>query len=338
MQKRLTNLCLIDLVIRTEGPLLVKSGLPGLSGLDMAPVVTFRNRPLPEPYIPGSSLKGVLRSHAERIARTLCFDPGAWRIGACNPFENEPVQREGSCGKKLQWYKDRAKEARRAGREPEYDPKPSDVYRDSCPICKVFGSTSLMGRLSVPDAYLVQGSEYGTERRDAVGIDRFTGGSSKRAKFDLEVITSAAFGTQLQLTNFELWQLGLLVYVLHDFSQGLVSIGAGKSRGLGQVKAEVRWLEIHLLTHRLPQRETPWLWGLHALESEEDRRAYGYWGREQNGVQLEGAVSVPDSLGLRTIHQLKGEGVMQLWRKVAPLATDYLTTDYQVPVTMRLEA
>ena len=51
MHKRLVNQCLIDLRVRTDGPLLIKSGVPGLTGPDMTPVVTFRNRSLPEPLV-----------------------------------------------------------------------------------------------------------------------------------------------------------------------------------------------------------------------------------------------------------------------------------------------
>ncbi|MCI0526059.1 MAG: RAMP superfamily CRISPR-associated protein, partial [Nitrospira sp.] len=180
MHKRIVNQCLIELEISTEGPLLIKSGLPGLEGPDMAPVVTFQSRPRPEPYIPGSSLKGLLRSHAERIARTLCWEPETWHVGACNPFLSDKRQpnwtKEGYCGAKFQERKKYAKVARERGEQVE-NLTPPLVYRDSCPACKVFGSTSLIGRLSVPDAYLLPNNAYRTERRDGVGIDRFTGGS-----------------------------------------------------------------------------------------------------------------------------------------------------------------
>lgn len=80
MHKRLVNECLISLEIETDGPLLIRSGETGVYGSDMAPVVTMRNGRDAEPYLPGSSLKGVLRSHAERIARTLCYDPSNGRL------------------------------------------------------------------------------------------------------------------------------------------------------------------------------------------------------------------------------------------------------------------
>ena len=82
MLKQLVNECVIELHIIPEGPLLIKSGIATLSGPDMAFVKVWRNG-TEEVYLPGSSLKGVLRSHAERIARTLNEQ------AACDPFAKQ---------------------------------------------------------------------------------------------------------------------------------------------------------------------------------------------------------------------------------------------------------
>lgn len=338
MHKRIVNQCQINLEIKTEGPLLIKSGAPGIEGPDMAPVLTFRGGLRPQPYIPGSSLKGVLRSHAERIARTLCWETDDWRIGACNPFltskkETDWRKSEGFCGAKFERRKDVAKKARERGEQPEDLSTPA-YYRDSCPACKVFGSTFLIGRLAVPDAYIPEGSSYRTERRDGVGIDRFTGGSSPNAKFDLEVVTEAKFEARLQLVNFELWQLGWLAYVMRDLCEGWVGIGSGKSRGLGQVSAQVRQVELVIAKHCLPQQDGMHLWGLSALEPEEARLSYGYWQEGETSIALEAAEPIGDSLGLRVGYHLAGAAVASLWRQVAPIATLYFQR-YKVPEAMR---
>jgi CRISPR-associated RAMP protein (TIGR02581 family) len=336
MHKRWINQCLIELEIQTEGPLLIKSGAPAGEGPDMSPVVTFRNRSSPEPYIPGSSLKGVIRSHTERIARTLCWDTDNWRVGACNPFlanerQKDWAKPDGYCGVKFQEHKNRAK---RAGRE---DKIPSPViYRDSCPACKIFGSTFLIGRLSVPDAYLLPDSQYRRERRDGVGIDRFSGGASKGAKFDLEAITNAKFKVQLQMTNFELWQIGLLAYVLRDLKEGLINIGSGKSRGLGQVSARIYQIEVAMAAHGVPQRDANRLWGLAALETDASRAAYDYWLQEREGILVDGAQAIDDALGLRLTYRLTNDDAMfALWRQTAQLATEYFGTHYRIPPMMR---
>lgn len=339
MHKRLINQCFIDLVITTEGPLLIKTGVPGIEGPDMSPVVTFRGGTRPQPYIPGSSLKGVLRSHAERIARTLCWDEDTWQVGSCNPFLTDRKKpdwtRQGSCGKKFEVLKKQVRDSQARG-EPAEPLTTATIYRYSCPACKVFGSTSLLGRLSVPDAYLPEGGTYRPERRDGVGIDRLTGGSSPNAKFDLQVVTNAQFKAQLQLVNFELWQLGWLAYVLRDLSEGVIGIGSGKSRGLGQVSAQMHKTQLFSATHCLRQRDATRLWGLAALEGDAARRDYGYWQSPNESVTLEGARPIEDTLGLRVGYRLEGAAVTALWRQVAPIATQYFEP-YEIPTAMRLD-
>src|SRR3954451_16080633 len=65
-------LCQADVTVHLEpvDPVLIKSGYATLDGPDMVPVQTLRDGKETY-YFPGTSLKGVLRSHFERIARTL---------------------------------------------------------------------------------------------------------------------------------------------------------------------------------------------------------------------------------------------------------------------------
>ncbi|MFY9554675.1 MAG: CRISPR-associated RAMP protein Csx7, partial [Blastocatellia bacterium] len=232
MLKKLINECSVELRLHTVDPILVKSGMATVSGPNMAFVETYRNGHR-EPYLPGSSLKGVIRSHAERIARTLKSP------SACEPFLNDDIKaalkRRSDraqtlwCGEKLRI------------REKQLDEQVDNriAYKDSCPACRLFGSTYYVGRFSVSDAYLVPGSHAYKQQRDGVGIDRYTGGASKRAKFDLEVLTDAIFKCTIKIRNFELWQLGWLAYVIQDLKDELIHIGSGKSRGLGRVRGEV---------------------------------------------------------------------------------------------------
>ena len=93
MLKTILNECLVDFSIKSETPLLIKSGMERVEDLDMFPVRTFRIRNgkgNKEVFIPGSSLKGVIRSHAERIARTLCQGK---ELACCNPFEKDETRK-----------------------------------------------------------------------------------------------------------------------------------------------------------------------------------------------------------------------------------------------------
>ncbi len=259
MLKQLVNECVIELAIRPDGPILIKSGIETVSGPDMAFVRTWRDGEL-QAYLPGSSLKGVLRSHAERIARTF------GETKACDPFsKNGPTM---FCGHRFETRKQRFNEGKALGN--------TTVYAQSCPICRLFGSTWYGGRLATADAY-AEGRMPGTEQRDGVGIDRFTGGAARGAKFELEVVTSGTFVTTLHIRNFELWQLGLAGFLLQDLKDGLIRVGMGKSRGLGKVRGKVRSIRVDFLGPQAPapQNGQLALKGMGSLIHEDMARAYG---------------------------------------------------------------
>jgi len=310
MLKQLINECIIDLRLHVDGALLIKSGLAQPSGVDMAWVQVFRNG-REEVYLPGSSLKGVLRSHAERIARSL--NPTA----ACDPFgqKDDPLGR--SCSQCFDKINDERKKAGKQGLNS------IESYHHSCLICKLFGSTWFVGRLATADAYAVDDPPI-PSRRDGVGIDRFSGGSSHGAKFELEVITTGAFATTLHLRNFELWQLGLLGFVLQDLKDGLIRIGSGKSRGLGKIHGEARSVTVHYLgrDEHLQQNGHFMLSGVGEHLNAKQAEDYGMiesW-QENNGPLQKGVVAVPytgeiKSNGLRTTAIFLGDA---LWQQLGP--------------------
>lgn len=260
MLKQLVNECVIELAIRPDGPILIKSGIESVSGPDMAFVRTWRDGE-PQVYLPGSSLKGVLRSHAERIARTF------GETKACDPFT------ESADGERKTMFCGHRFEKRKRWKETLDNPT---VYRQSCPICRLFGSTWYGGRLATADAY-AEGRAPSTEQRDGVGIDRFTGGAARGAKFELEVVTGGTFVTTLHIRNFELWQLGLVGFLLQDLKDGLIRVGMGKSRGLGKVQGEVRSIRVDFLGPRAPtpQNGQLALKGVGSLVPEDMAQAYG---------------------------------------------------------------
>ena len=83
-------LCQADVKITIEpiDPVLIKSGHATMDGADMVPVSTFRDGKSIY-YFPGASLKGVLRSHLERIARTL--QQGSVCIPYYDPKKSIPI-------------------------------------------------------------------------------------------------------------------------------------------------------------------------------------------------------------------------------------------------------
>ncbi len=271
MLKRMINFAQLDLTIEPIDPLLIKSGQATVSGVDMAFVRTYRFGAAPEPFIPGSSLKGVIRSYAEKICRSLRETP----VPVCLPYvepgkEKNGEQGQAACGLRIN----------KIGRKP----MPSaDVYRISCPACRTFGSHNFIGRLATSDGYLTpafkQAGNPILETRDGVAIDRLTGGPAGGAKYDLEVLTKGTFGTRIEIHNFELWQLGLVGLVLRVMEEGLIRVGIGKSRGLGRIKASVTGFYLTYIGN--PQQQ---LVGIAASCSEKERAAYGLV-REDDSAQ-----------------------------------------------------
>jgi len=247
MLKKLVNQCTVELDLETKEPILINSGDAVVGGPDMTFVRTRRGGK-PEPFLPGSSLKGMLRDHAERIARTL--KPKS----VCGVFDSAEVE---GCS----WAFDSARDA-------------SD-YADSCPACRLFGSLHWEGRFHIGDAHLVE-EDRGTEPelRDGIGIDRVSGGVAGGAKFDLEVMPAGVrFATQLDLINFEVWQLGWMAYVLRDLMDGKLRIGMGTARGLGRIEGHLRSITLEYVGE--PEGMGDSVLGLGALVREEERSAYG---------------------------------------------------------------
>jgi CRISPR-associated RAMP protein (TIGR02581 family) len=317
MLKRLVNEARFTLTITTTGPVLVMSGHATQSGPDMTPVLTHRDGKR-QVYLPGSSLKGVIRSHLEKIGRTL--RPGEDIV--CNPF-HEPPESDASCGRRFQERKDRDEEIS------------SDVaYRDSCPICRLFGSTEFIGRVSINDAYL-QGDymDNPTESRDGVGIDRLTGGSYGGALFELEVVSSdVTFETDVHLRNFETWQLGMLLVAVQDLEDGLIRVGSGTSRGLGSVTGGVNEVSINYLglMNGKPAAE---VWGLGKLQSEGERKAYRTW---PDDVLTVNPSPTEERRGIRLHTTFRDESLDALRQQALDAFVERLQ-GWEVPEAMTLE-
>jgi len=217
MHGRLYNELSLEIAIMPQTPLLIKSGQkasidPALP--DMQFVRTRRRLPNGEVsevvYIPGSSLRGVIRAHAERLLRTLDEKHACYVVEA----------------KKFCLRQKGLKEDKESANHP---------YKESCYACKLFGNTEIASRVQMSDLYPAEDPL--RESRFGVAIDRITGAVAV-GPFDLEVVTDARFEGRIVLRNFTAGQLGLLGAALLDIADGLVALGHAKSRGLGRVCIE----------------------------------------------------------------------------------------------------
>lgn len=251
-------LCQADVTIEIEpvDPILIKSGYATLDGADMVPVTTFRDGESVY-YFPGTSLKGVLRSHFERIARTL-------RTGSvCLPYYDP--KRDG-----ISIPVEEEKESFGCGYLPRRDPA-SAAYADSCAACRMFGSLKFAGRFSIGDAYPLPNCHPTIESRNGVGIDRFTGGTVPGVLFDLQAVVGGRFEARIRLSNFELWQLAGLNLLLADLKDEMITVGSGRSRGMGRIRADVASFRLSYLR---TAQSLPSLGGIGQLATPAEQEAY----------------------------------------------------------------
>ncbi|MDZ7373984.1 MAG: RAMP superfamily CRISPR-associated protein [candidate division KSB1 bacterium] len=219
------NEIVLTLRIMPRSPLLIKSGAEGDLQIDptlpdMNFVRTYRNG-RSEVYLPGSSLRGVLRSHAERLIRSVEPEVGNGK-GAC-----DPNLEKGSRGP--------LRPACFRGEKELTEKTGPEAYNQSCRACRIFGNTALAGRVRIEDFHLADRSEPRLEVRHGVAIDRVTG-SVAQGPFEMEILVDGEFRGSLTIRNFTLGQFALLCASLLDIGDGLVPIGFGKSKGLGRVQ------------------------------------------------------------------------------------------------------
>lgn len=249
-------------------------------------------------YVPGTSLRGPFRAYAERIIRSLLPGNAIPPRTACNPFDMDE-QNPQSCSKRLN------------------KTKPRVPYVEACPACRLFGCTGTASRIQFTDADIAPG--YSSVYRDMIGIDRFTGGVYQGANMRFHALEKTTFTTTITVTNFELWQLGLLAYVFRDFQEGLVPIGFGKTKGFGHVKGQVDKITLTYPTGSAGGK----IQHLGSLVSSDEREHYGldtataasYEGLEPAGFG-----------GLSLYETLSAANQNSFWAAVAPAFNNFIKT------------
>lgn len=269
MFRKSYNRAVLRIRIDTVTPLRIGAGDIGLdpSGADLTCVRTRHGTHGTTVYIPGSSLKGVVRSTAEASVRGQRLAGGV--LGACDdPLDNK--DKDKSCGARYQ----------NDSRTPTHT-----IHKDHCLACRLFGSQSIKGRASVRDLFpwsddpraadkLAPGGGNHTsanrlELRHSVSIDRILG-SVKNGPFDQELVPAGvSFFGDIALENYQVWQLGLLAEAFDQLNSGITQLGSSKSRGLGVATVTIEQI-IHEQAGRRPEP-----CGVGTLATRDECEAYG---------------------------------------------------------------
>ncbi len=238
----------IEVPWEAAAPLLVKASMNGL--VDAGPVTT-RSGDQVRFVVPGSSIKGALRSRAERIERTLTTSRAEAEFLDALASPTTPLT--------VQIFGHAPDRGRRGGA------KGALAVDDCHSLHPVSGWGDLVEAVSkAPDpdrrrAAVIAARSKARKSKvdiiDHVALDRWTGGADDGRLFSL-VVPSAGLAWEpirLQLDARSrrqgidvLAELGLVALVLRDLAEGDVAIGHGASRGYGAVRAELGQATIHL--------------------------------------------------------------------------------------------
>lgn len=185
-------------------------------------------------YIPGSTVKGCVRSRAEYVSNFL--NQG---LGACHIFKTDidhlPLDHELSCGSRFDIRKKLGKE-----------PSSKEIFSQACPVCQIFGHNYLHSRIDFSDFREFNHSATSTHQTH-IAVDRSTGGVSmkpdKHGKmrgklFDSPYLVQGTFEGKILIENFQIWQLGLLGLLLQDLDDGLIRFGHKQSSGNGRMQID----------------------------------------------------------------------------------------------------
>jgi CRISPR-associated protein Csm3 len=169
----------------------------------------------PDPYIPGSSLKGVLRSTVERIIRT--FNENKSCIAVSNKRDNNLL-----CGK------------------------------EDCIPCSIFGSQKEGASIRVQDAHLSDelnqnlalgerphcATRYKKRGHEYVMQTRKKGNGqvpNANPRFEEIVTANNSFDVTINLDNANEQEVGFVLLALNEFNHKRCCLGGGTSRGNGFV-------------------------------------------------------------------------------------------------------
>lgn len=177
------------------------------------------------PLVPGSSLRGVLRSRLERILQAIGGNRG------CVLFtrDTHPTCFTVNDGRLADWKR---KNAGKSSAERERLLEFALLSGDGqCDICRLFGSPLLASKLQVSDA---RPSNPRMQVRDGVGIDRDTETAREHIKYDFETMETSELGLRMEIENATDTDLALLGIVLREMRDAGIDVGGKKSRGLGR--------------------------------------------------------------------------------------------------------
>ena len=218
------NKYIINGVLLAESPIHIGSGDESYdpTQIDNAVIRDVNGNP----YIPGSSLKGVLRSYLETLLQSGIDE----KYKACLVV-NQPCLGDKDIVDKI---KNSAK--RRNDIEDKEKFIAQQIYKGLCTVCRIFGNHYFASKLVINDCLLNDERAY-VEWRDGVGIDRDTGTAADRRKYTFEQLAAGTrFEFSMTVDNLEPEYEEVLKLIIKVLESGDLRVGGKTSVGLGAIR------------------------------------------------------------------------------------------------------
>jgi CRISPR-associated RAMP protein (TIGR02581 family) len=181
---------------------------------------------LGQPFIPGASFKGALRSRLESFLRGIDINLAEDPANFTSQTRNQIIK------KIKEDYQDDAVLT-------------DELLKQTDLISRLFGSPWIASKFQVRDLTVVKDTWFGQyQERDGVAIDRDTETAAEKKLYDFQVVPSGtSFDLKIVVENAESWELGLLMIGLHQFESEQIPLGGGRSRGLGVVSLKIEQMQ-----------------------------------------------------------------------------------------------
>ena len=200
----------------------IGSGEEGETMSDLGVVID----PKGQPVLPGSSLKGKLRSTCETLSHAL-------GLSACMLNHDASGVK---CTSDVNYYHNVREEYQKA-LQAGLQERLQWIEEHTCDVCKLFGSPMQASRLWISDGTLTEWASV-VQVRDGVVIDRDSQTAVNGLKYDYEVVPpDSQFELCIDLENPTDQDMALLGVALFEWHAGS-SIGGFTSRGLGRFHLE----------------------------------------------------------------------------------------------------
>ncbi|HPG58128.1 MAG TPA: RAMP superfamily CRISPR-associated protein [Candidatus Wallbacteria bacterium] len=185
-----------------------KTNMPGLKNEDLESDIMpyFMTTPEGEYFIiPGSSLKGVLRTKAESILLKRKFK-----------YICDPSATEGYCNDNYR-YK---------GKSPDA----------LCEACKIFGAVDYASKVLFSDLIMNEKvSDSQLKKVEHVAIDRFTGGGIEGCKFNETIVEKPVYKGYAVVRNPSLSDMNILAHLALEMNDGKIRAGHSTRKGFGRL-------------------------------------------------------------------------------------------------------